>query len=127
MKIEVDKLSHRDFHNWNQYQIWKLLYGVLIYGNCVGVSSPVYILNFLQKLFFLMAAAMCHAFIQIKVKIANSFCFQQFSRQMHTSQDYFVSTHISFCSLENCKLHFVSIGTSFSQLLQRLCKFIYIY
>ena len=43
------------------------------------------------------------------------------------TQDYCVSTHDSFCSLGNCKFHIILIGTSLSQVLQRLDKYQYIY
>ena len=43
------------------------------------------------------------------------------------TQDYCVSTHDSFCSLGNCKFHIILIGTSLSQILQRLDKYQYIY
>ena len=43
------------------------------------------------------------------------------------TQDYCVSTHDSFCSLGNCKFHIILIGTSFSQILQRLDKYQYIF
>ena len=43
------------------------------------------------------------------------------------TQDYCVSTHDSFCSLGNCKFRIILIGTSLSQILQRLDKYQYIY
>ena len=43
------------------------------------------------------------------------------------TQDYCVSTHDSFCFLGNCKFHIILIGTSLSQILQRLDKYQYIY
>ena len=43
------------------------------------------------------------------------------------TQDYCVSTHDSFCFLRNCKFHIILIGTSLSQILQRLNKYQYTY
>ena len=38
-------------------------------------------------------------------------------------QDYGVSTHDFFCSLESCKFHLILIGTTLSQILQRLDQY----
>ena len=58
-------------------------------------------------------------------KLAINFCFQRVRRKKLLTQDYFVSTHNFLYSLENCKFHWVLIGTSFSQTLQRLDKYIF--
>ena len=50
-----------------------------------------------------------------------------FTKKNIVTQDYCVSTHNSLCSLENCKFHLVLIGKSFSQIFQRLDKYVYIY
>ena len=60
-------------------------------------------------------------------KSANYFRLSDFYEKSIVAQDYCVSTHISLCSLENCKFHLVSIGTSLRQILQRLDKYVYIY
>ena len=49
-----------------------------LYGMCVGVTTPIYTHNFLQKSFFSMAAALSQAlpaFIQIRVKSRYSLLF----------------------------------------------------
>ena len=51
----------------------------------------------------------------------------EFYEKNIVTQDYCVSTHDSFCSLGNCKFHIILIGTSLSQILQRLDKYQYIY
>ena len=51
----------------------------------------------------------------------------EFYEKYIVTQDYCVSTHESFCSLGNCKFHITLIGTSLSQILQRLDKYQYIY
>ena len=38
-----------------------------------------------------------------------------------------MSTHEFFCSLESCKFHLILIGISFSEVLQRLDNYFYIY
>ena len=43
------------------------------------------------------------------------------------TQDFCVSTHDSFCFLENCKFHLVLKGTYPRQILQRLDKYQYVY
>ena len=50
-----------------------------------------------------------------------------FYKKYIVTQDFCVSTHNSFCSLGNCKFHIIVIGTSLSQILQRLDKHQYIY
>ena len=43
------------------------------------------------------------------------------------TQDYCMSTHNSSCSSENCKFHFILMGTYFYQIFHRLDKYIYVY
>ena len=49
-----------------------------------------------------------------------------FTEKNTVSKNYFVSTHNSFCSLENCKFYLILIVTSFSQILQGLGTSFYI-
>ena len=71
-----------------------------------------------------MAAAMCQAlpsFIQIIVKNRYSFSVSSDFYEKYIVTNYFsVSTHNSYCSLENCKFHILLIGSCFDQILQRL-------
>ena len=73
-----------------------------------------------------MAAAMS-AFIQIIIANHCLLLFLTFYEKYIVTQDYCVSTHDSFCSLGNCKFHIILIGTSLSQILQRLDKYQCIY
>ena len=50
-----------------------------------------------------------------------------FYEKYMVTYEYCVSTHNLLCSLENCNFHLVLVGTSLSQILQRLDKYIYIY
>ena len=78
-----------------------------------------------------MAAAMCQALPSfysdynsksLLISVSNDF-YEKYI----VTHDYCVSTHDSFCSLGNCKFHIILIGTSLSQILQRLDKYQYIY
>ena len=51
----------------------------------------------------------------------------EFYEKYIVTQDYYVSTHDFFCSLGNFKFHINLIGTSLSQILQKLDKYQYIY
>ena len=128
--MEVNNMSHRDFHIWKQYQVWKVLYEFSLYGKCAGVISPKTIPHFLQKSIFPMAAALCQAhpaFIQITVKNRYFSDSNRFYEKYIVTQDYCVSTHNVLCSLKNCKFHLGLVRTSFSQILQGLDKHIYVY
>ena len=78
-----------------------------------------------------MAAAMCQALPSFCSDYCKKSLFifvsSDFYEKYIVTQDYCVSTHISLCSLENCKFHLVLIGISLSQIFQRLDKFAYIY
>ena len=70
-----------------------------------------------------MTAALCQAlpsfYSDYNKKLI--FCFQRILRKK--KQDYGVSTHDFFCSLEICKFHLILIGTTFGQILQRLDQY----
>ena len=87
--------------------------------------------NFPQKSFFPMAAAMCQAPPSFYSDYSRDSLFTSVSNALYekyiVTQDYCVSTHSFLCSLDNCKFHLLLIGTTFSQILQRLDKHIYIY
>ena len=53
--------------------------------------------------------------------------FSELYEKNIVNQDYGVSTHNFFCSLESCQFQIILIGTFFSQILQRLDKYQYIY
>ena len=78
-----------------------------------------------------MAAAMCQALPSFYSDYCKKLLFISVSCDFYekhiVTQDYCVSTHNSLCSLENCKFHLVLIGISFSQIFQRLDKYVYIY
>ena len=50
-----------------------------------------------------------------------------FIRKFIDTQDYCVSNHSSFCSVENCKFHLVLIGSLLDEILQRLDKYHFTY
>ena len=64
-----------------------------------------------------MAAALCQALPSNYSDYSKKLLFisvaNEFYEQYIVIQDYCVSTHNSLCSLEKCKFHLVSIGTSF--------------
>ena len=82
-----------------------------------------------------MAAALCQAFIQIIPSFYSDYnsksLFISVSNEIYekyiVTQGFCVSTHDSFCSFGICKFHIILIGTSLSQILQRLDKYQYIY
>ena len=78
-----------------------------------------------------MAAAMCQALPSFYSDYNSKSLFisvaNDFYEKYIVTQDYCVSTHDSFCSLGNCKFHIILIGTSLSQIFQRLDKYQYIY
>ena len=78
-----------------------------------------------------MAAAMCQALPSFYSDYNSKSWFISVSNNFYekyiVTQDYCVSTHDSFCSLGNCKIHIILIGTSLSQIPQRLDKYRYIY
>ena len=68
------------------------------------------------------------AFIQVMSKITICFRFQWFLQKMYSNQHFFlISTHNSYCSLENCKYHILLIGSTFDQISQRLRNFLFTY
>ena len=58
----------------------------------------------------------CSRWLQLCVKLFPAFI-----------QIIAVSTHNSYCSLENCEFHILLIGSSFDQILQRLSNFNFTY
>ena len=52
--------------------------------------------------------------------------FNDFYEKYFVTQNYYVSTHDFFCCLGSCKFHLILIGTSLSQILQRLGNYQYI-
>ena len=78
-----------------------------------------------------MAAATCQALPRFYSDYNNKSMFisvsDKFYEKYILTQDYCVSTHTSFCSLESCKFHLILIGTSLSQIVQRFDKYQNIY
>ena len=78
-----------------------------------------------------MAAAMCQALPSFYSGYNSKSLFISVSNDFYekyiVTQDYCVSTHNSYCSLENCKFHILLIGSSFDQNLQRLGNFHFTY
>ena len=78
-----------------------------------------------------MAAAMCQALPSFYSDYNSKSLFISVSNELYekyiVTEDYCVSTQDSFCSLGSCKFHIILIGTSPSQILQRLDKYQYIY
>ena len=78
-----------------------------------------------------MAAYMCQALPSFYSDWNSKSLFISVSNDFYekyiVTQDYSVSTQDSFCSLGNCKFNKILIGTSLSQILQRLDKYQYIY
>ena len=78
-----------------------------------------------------MAAAMCQALPSFYSDYCKKMLFISFSSYFYekyiVTHDYCVTTHNSLCPLENCKFHLVLIGIIFSQIFQRLDKYVYIY
>ena len=74
-----------------------------------------------------MAAAMCQAlpsyYSDYNSESLVIFVSNKFYEKYIVAQDFCVSTHNSFCSLEKCKFHIILIGTSLSQNLQRFDKY----
>ena len=74
-----------------------------------------------------MAAAMCQAlpsfYSDYNSKSLFIFVSNEFYEKYIVAQEFCVSTHSFFCSLEKCKFHIILIGTSLSQNLQRFDKY----
>ena len=71
-----------------------------------------------------MAAAMCQAPPSFYSDYCQKFLFisvfRYFYEKYMVTNNFFVSTHNFYCSLENCKFHILLIGSSFDQTLQQL-------
>ena len=69
---------------------------------------------------------MCQALPSFYSDYNNKSLFISVSNELNENyiepQNYCVSTHDSFCSLESCKLHIILIGKSLGQVLSRLDK-----
>ena len=78
-----------------------------------------------------MAAAICQALPSFhsdyNSKSLFISVFNEFYERYIVTQEYCMSTHNFFCSLGSCKFHIILIGTSLSQILQRLDKYQYKY
>ena len=77
-----------------------------------------------------MTAAICQAlpsfYSDYRRKLLLISVSSDFYEKYIVTLDYCVSTHNSFCSLENCEFHLVLIGISLSQTFQKLDKYVYI-
>ena len=73
-----------------------------------------------------MAAAMCQALPSFHSDFKSK-SMNEFYGKYIVTQDYCVSTHDSFCCSGSCKFHIILIGTSLSQIIQRLDKYQYKY
>ena len=71
-------------------------------------ALPSFYSDYCQKSLFISVSSDLYE----KYIVTNNFC---------------VSTHNSYCSLENCKFHILLIGSSFDQILQRLGNFHFTY
>ena len=67
------------------------------------------------------------AFIQSIVKNRYISVSSDFYEKYIVTNNFCVSTHNSYCSLEDCKFHILLIGSSFDQILQRLGNFHFTY
>ena len=78
-----------------------------------------------------MAAAMCQALPSFYSYYNSKSLFISVSNKLYekykVGQGYCRSIHDSFCSLGNCKIHILLIGTHLSQVLKILDKYRYIY
>ena len=78
-----------------------------------------------------MAAAMCQALPSFYSEYCKKSLFNSVSSDFYEHyiviNNFCVSTHNSYCSLENCKFHILLIGSSFDQSLQRLGNFHFTY
>ena len=76
-----------------------------------------------------MAAAMWQALPSFSSEYCQKSLFisvsSDFYKKCKVTNNFCVSTHNSYCSLENCKFHILLIGSSFDQILQRLSNFHY--
>ena len=76
---------------------------------------------------FQKATAMCQAVPSFYSDYCQKSLFISVSSDFYekyiVTQDYFVSIHSSYCSLENCNFPILLIGSSFDQILQRLGNF----
>ena len=95
--------------------------------NCVGVGVH----NSQQKSLFQMAAALCQALPSFYSEYYQKSLFisvpSDFYEIYIVTKNFCVSTHNSYCSLENCEFHILLIGSSFDQILQRLGNFHFTY
>ena len=92
----------------------------------VCVYKSTILIKNIPSQWLLLCVKLLPAFIQIIVK-KNRYLFYCFYGK-HIVTNYFcVSTHKSYCFLENCKFHLVLIGICLSQIVQRLDKYVYIY
>ena len=80
---------------------------------------------------FQSAAAMCQALPSFSSDYCQKLLFISISGDFYeeyiVSNNFCVSTHNSYCSLENCNFHILLIGSSFDQILQRLGNFLFTY
>ena len=80
-----------------------------------------------------MAAAMCQALPSFYSEYCQKSLFisvsSDFTKNIlrKVTNNFCVSTHNSYCSLENCKFHVLLIDSSFDQILQRLGNFHFTY
>ena len=68
-----------------------------------------------------MAAAMCQALPSFYSEYCQKSLFisvsSDFYEKYTVTNNFCVSTHSSYCSVENCKFHILLIGSSFDQIL----------
>ena len=67
-------------------------------------------------------SSISHFLFGLQCKISFYLCLRKLYEKFIVTQDYCVSNHSSFCSVENCKFHLVLVGSSLDQILQRLDK-----
>ena len=76
---------------------------------------------------FQMAAAICQALPSFFSEYCQKSLFISVSSDFYekyiVTNNFCVSTHNSYCSLENCNFHILLIGSFFDQILQRLGNF----
>ena len=77
--------------------------------------------NCQQKSLFQMAAAMCQAFPSFYSDYNEKLLFNSVSSDFYekyiVTHRFFVSSHNSYCFLENCEFHILLIGSTFDQVL----------
>ena len=86
-------------------------------------------LTFLEKILSCGWKLLCQALPSFYSKYKEKSLFISVSNELYekylVTQDNCVSTHVSFCFLEGCKIHLIFIRRSLNQIFRRLYQYIY--